>query len=192
MLIRAALTLPWSAEDWPEIRQLLKWLLAEKSRLRLDGVKRNKARRSLLPARPRYEWDVDTLRFRFDPDEQVRRAIRLLFERFRLDGSAYGVARYSTRHGLPLPARDVRTRALRWGPPRQTLLDRILHNPIYAGAGWTRCTAATSAGRGICAVSGPGRLLLERARYDARLADRRYKAIDLDHRVVAREDRDLR
>ncbi len=74
------------------------------------------------------------MRFRFDPDEQVQRAIRLLFERFRLDGSAYGVARYFTRHGLPLPARDVRTRALRWGPPRPTQLDRILHNPIYAGA----------------------------------------------------------
>jgi DNA invertase Pin-like site-specific DNA recombinase len=105
-------------------------------RLRLDGAKRNKAGRGelyFLPAAG-YEWDADTLRFRFDPDEQVQRAIRLLFERFRLDGSAYGVARYFTRHGLPLPARDVRTRALRWGPPRPTLLDRILHNPIYAGA----------------------------------------------------------
>jgi DNA invertase Pin-like site-specific DNA recombinase len=105
-------------------------------RLRLDGAKRNKARRGelyFLPA-PGYEWDADRLRFRFDPDEQVQRAIRLLFERFRLDGSAYGVARYFTRHGLPLPARDVRTRELRWGPPRKTLLDRILHNPIYAGA----------------------------------------------------------
>jgi hypothetical protein len=28
----------------------------------------------------------------------------------------------------------VRGCALRWGPPRQTLLDRIFHNPIYAGA----------------------------------------------------------
>jgi hypothetical protein len=30
-----------------------------------------------------------------------------VFERFRLDGSAYGVARYFARHGLTLPARDV-------------------------------------------------------------------------------------
>jgi DNA invertase Pin-like site-specific DNA recombinase len=105
-------------------------------RLRLDGAKRNKARRGELNflAAAGYEWDAETSRFRFDPDEQVQRAIRLVFERFRLDGSAYGVARYFMRHGLPLPTRDVRTRALSWGPPRPTQLDRILHNPIYAGA----------------------------------------------------------
>jgi hypothetical protein len=37
VLIRAALTMPWSPEDWPEIRQHLKWLLAEESRLRRQG-----------------------------------------------------------------------------------------------------------------------------------------------------------
>jgi alkylation response protein AidB-like acyl-CoA dehydrogenase len=37
VLLRAALTLPWSPEDWPEIRQHLKWLLAEESRLRRQG-----------------------------------------------------------------------------------------------------------------------------------------------------------
>ena len=34
---REALTLPWAPEDWPEIRQHLKWLLAEESRLRRQG-----------------------------------------------------------------------------------------------------------------------------------------------------------
>jgi hypothetical protein len=37
VLIRAALTMPWSPEDWPEIRQHPKWLLAEESRLRRQG-----------------------------------------------------------------------------------------------------------------------------------------------------------
>jgi hypothetical protein len=37
VLIRAALTMPWSPEDWPEIRQHLKWLPAEESRLRRQG-----------------------------------------------------------------------------------------------------------------------------------------------------------
>lgn len=36
--IRAALRLPWSPEDWPEIRLRLKWLLAEESRLRRQEV----------------------------------------------------------------------------------------------------------------------------------------------------------
>ena len=47
-----------------------------------------------------YEWDSATCRFRFDPDEQVQRAVRLVFERFRLDGTAYGVVRYFLRAGL--------------------------------------------------------------------------------------------
>jgi DNA invertase Pin-like site-specific DNA recombinase len=105
-------------------------------RLRLDGAKLHKARRGELYFVPAsgYAWDPGTARFRFDPDEQVQRALHLVFERFRLDGSAYGVARYFARHGLTLPARDVPTRQLRWGPPRQTLIRSILHNPIYAGA----------------------------------------------------------
>jgi len=105
-------------------------------RLRLEGGRLSKARRgelSFVPASG-YEWDPVSSRFRFDPDEQVQRAIRLVFERFRLDGSAYAVARYFARHGLTLPARDVPSRELRWGPPRQTLIGSILHNPIYAGA----------------------------------------------------------
>jgi len=35
--IRAPLTMPWSPEDWPEIREHLTWLLAEESRLRRQG-----------------------------------------------------------------------------------------------------------------------------------------------------------
>ena len=105
-------------------------------RLRLDGAKLHKARRGELYFVPAsgYAWDPGTARFRFDPDEQVQRTVQLVFERFRLDGSAYGVARSFARHGLTLPARDVPTRQLRWGPPRQTLIRSILHNPIYAGA----------------------------------------------------------
>jgi DNA invertase Pin-like site-specific DNA recombinase len=105
-------------------------------RLRLEGGKLSKARRGELGFVPPagYEWDAATARFRFDADEQVQGAVRLVFERFRLDGSAYGVARYFAQHGLTLPARDVPARALRWVPPRPTLIVSMLHNPIYAGA----------------------------------------------------------
>ena len=37
VLMRAALTMPWSLADWPEIRKHLKWLFAEESRLRRQG-----------------------------------------------------------------------------------------------------------------------------------------------------------
>ena len=105
-------------------------------RLRLQGGKLNKARRGELFFVPPagYEWNAATRRFRLDPDEQVQRAVRLVFERFRLDASAYGVTRYFAQHGLEMPSRSINTRALRWVPARQTLIISMLHNPIYAGA----------------------------------------------------------
>lgn len=71
---------------------------------------------------------------RFDPDEQVQRAVRLVFERFRLDGSAYSVVRYFQRHGLRLPTTCARGREPRWEPARHSHVLRMLHNPTYAGA----------------------------------------------------------
>ena len=46
-----------------------------------------------------YVWG-DEHRLRFDPDEQVQRVVRLIFERFRLDGSAAAVVRY--QNAVPL------------------------------------------------------------------------------------------
>ena len=37
VLIRAALTTPWSQDAWPEVRERLPWLLAEERRLRRQG-----------------------------------------------------------------------------------------------------------------------------------------------------------
>ena len=104
-------------------------------RLRLEGGRMSKARRGELSFCPPagYEWDKESLRFRLDPDDEVRRAITMVFERFRLDGSAYAIARYFGRMGILLPSRSINTRKLSWVPARHTLVLSILHNPIYAG-----------------------------------------------------------
>lgn len=104
-------------------------------RLRLEGGRLSKARRGELYFCPAagYEWDRSTCRFRFDPDERVQRTIFLIFERFRLSGSAYVVTRYFAQAGLLLPVRDFQTRELKWVPASYTLIISILHNPIYAG-----------------------------------------------------------
>jgi DNA invertase Pin-like site-specific DNA recombinase len=105
-------------------------------RLRLQGGKLNKARRGELffPPPTGYAWDEATRRFHLDPDEHVQRVVRLVFERFRLDGSAYAVMRYFADQGLKMPVRDLGTRELRWVPPRHSLILGMLHNPAYAGA----------------------------------------------------------
>ena len=59
-------------------------------RLRLQGGKLHKARRGELffvPPAGDERGCSRPGRFRLDPDEQVQRAVRLVFERFRLDGS---------------------------------------------------------------------------------------------------------
>ncbi len=104
--------------------------------LRLRGARMSKARRGeyYLSAPVGYEWDRAICRLRLDPDEEVQRAVRGVFDRFRLAGSAYAVARHCLTHGLQLPARTPATRELRWSAPRPSRLLAILTNPTYAGA----------------------------------------------------------
>jgi DNA invertase Pin-like site-specific DNA recombinase len=105
-------------------------------RLRLHGGRLNKARRGELHfnACVGYEWDDAQHRFRLDPDEHVQRAVRLIFERFRLDGSVYAVVRYFMRHRLQMPSRDMGNHDVHWEAPRYGVANRMLHNPMYAGA----------------------------------------------------------
>jgi len=105
-------------------------------RLRLRGGSLNKARRGELFFVPAggYVWDSATKRFRLDPDESVQRAVRLVFDRFRIDGSARAVVRYFEHHGLHVPVRGPTQRDLRWTAPKESLMLSMLHNPIFAGA----------------------------------------------------------
>lgn len=105
-------------------------------RLRMHGAKLSRARRGELPLVPPagYVWDDGVGCLTFDPDEQVRGAIGLVFERFRTEGSAHGVQRWFIEHGLKLPVHHRGEPEIRWANPRpKTILD-ILHNPIYTGA----------------------------------------------------------
>ncbi len=104
-------------------------------RLRLNGGRLSKARRGevVFNLPTGYVWGDDG-RPRFDPDEKVQRAVRLIFERFRLDGSARAVIRYFVRHGLQMPVR-VRGGELRWvARPGYRHVLNVLHGPLYAGA----------------------------------------------------------
>jgi DNA invertase Pin-like site-specific DNA recombinase len=104
-------------------------------RRRLHGGKLNKARRGELRqnAPTGYVWDEARGRLVLDPDKQVRGATRLVFERFRIEGSARGVLRYFVRHGLRFPSRGADGEQ-RWRAPSPTTVLKILQNPTYAGA----------------------------------------------------------
>ena len=72
----------------------------------------------------------------FDPDEQVRQAVRLIFRKFEELGTLHALLRYLVKHGIHL---GVRVREgegkgeLQWRKPNRMTLQNMLKNPIYAG-----------------------------------------------------------
>jgi Recombinase zinc beta ribbon domain/Recombinase len=103
-------------------------------RLRLQGAQLSKARRGelRLNAPIGYVWDRTAQRFELDPDREVQQVVQLIFERFRIDGSAGAVAAYFMDHGLALAGRRSTGEVFR-SPPRTGGVINVLHNPVYAG-----------------------------------------------------------
>ncbi len=107
-------------------------------RARLIGGQLNKARRGELWMKPPIGFAYDSSgRVVFDPDQQVQRAVRLLFETFRQTGSAMRVVRHFKTEGLLWPRRitfGVRAGEVLFGPLEHSRVLGILHNPRYTGA----------------------------------------------------------
>lgn len=72
-----------------------------------------------------------------DPDEQARRMIQLVFDKFEELGSAYAVFRYFLANQLQLgfrPQSAAHSGQLKWRRPTSNCILAILRRPIYAGA----------------------------------------------------------
>ncbi len=104
-------------------------------RLRLRGAQESKARRGELKlvAPTGYIWDDSSKKLEFDPDEEIHRVIKLVFQRFQLDCSGGAVVAHFIEHGLMFPTRQ-RNGEVTHRPLVASRLRDILHNPIYAGA----------------------------------------------------------
>jgi DNA invertase Pin-like site-specific DNA recombinase len=107
-------------------------------RARLIGGQLNKARRGDLWMKPPIGFVYDSSgRVVFDPDQQVQRAVRSLFETFRQTGSALRVVHHFKTEGVLWPRRitsGVRAGELLFGPLEHSRVLGILHNPRYTGA----------------------------------------------------------
>ena len=106
--------------------------------VRLQGGKLNKARKGELrrPLPVGFCYD-DEGRTVFDPDDEVRGAVQLLFDVFRQTGSAYAVAHHFADGGMKFPKRaygGVWDDRLIWGRLGHTRVLGVLKNPAYAGA----------------------------------------------------------
>ena len=91
------------------------------------------ALRFTLP--PGFCWSEDG-RIELDPDERVKEAIRLVFEKFRELGSARQVFLWARAGGAQAARRPAQlaVRRIAWRAPAYHSVVQVLHNPIYAGA----------------------------------------------------------
>ena len=107
-------------------------------RARMRGGLLNKAKRGELatPLPFGFAYD-DESRVVLDPDQQIQKAIRSVFEAFRRVGSAFGVAKEFRQQGWQFP-RLIRSPGgaaeVGWGDLEHNRVTRILRNPRYAGA----------------------------------------------------------
>lgn len=107
-------------------------------RARLHGGIRNKARRGELFVRPPMGFVYNAEKqLVLDPDQQVQRSVRLLFETFCQTGSAMAAVRLFAAQGLQFPRRvhsGPNKGDLTWAGLEHSRVLRILHNPRYTGA----------------------------------------------------------
>jgi DNA invertase Pin-like site-specific DNA recombinase len=105
-------------------------------RQRMEGGRWYRARRGEyrrpIPAGYVYE-DDESARLVVDPDEEIRRAVSLVFERFRGAGTLQDVVGYFIANGIRFPAR-LPGGAIEWGRVTRHRARQILTNPVYAGA----------------------------------------------------------
>jgi DNA invertase Pin-like site-specific DNA recombinase len=106
-------------------------------RTRLQGGILNKARRGELFVRPPIGFAYDAAgRVVLDPDQQIQRTIRLLFDTFQRTGSAMATVRDFRNTGVQFPRRIHSGPAkgdVIWGKLEHSHVLRVLHNPRYAG-----------------------------------------------------------
>lgn len=117
-------------------------------RQRMDEGKRHLARQGRLRFKPPVGYVYDGDRLVLDPDEEVRRAVNQLFERYRASGSCLDVVRFFHEQGLRFPTHPAGT--LLWGRLGRSQVHRMVTNPRYAGAyvhGRTRTEAVLEEGR---------------------------------------------
>jgi DNA invertase Pin-like site-specific DNA recombinase len=107
-------------------------------RARLQGGARHKAQRGelKLPLPVGLVYDAHD-RPMLDPDQQVQKAIGLVFETFARTGSAGAIVRWFRSNDLHFPRRlrhGVNKGELIWGTLGHGRVLQVLHNPRYAGA----------------------------------------------------------
>lgn len=107
-------------------------------RNRLDRGRMNKAQRGeMFHGVPMGYVILPNGEVAFDPDEQARSVMQIVFDKFDEIGTIYGLMHDLVRNGIALPVRlrsGPKKGELEWRRPSLPTLCQTLHHPIYAGA----------------------------------------------------------
>ena len=107
-------------------------------RNRLDRGRLNKAQRgAMFHGVPMGYVILPTGEVAFDPDEQARAVVQLVFDKFAELGTIYGVFHWLIRNDIRMPVRartGPKKEQLDWRRPSIPTLAQVLRHPIYAGA----------------------------------------------------------
>ena len=120
-------------------------------RARLHGGKLNKARKGELHFALPVGFVFDDDKISFDADQEVQGAVRMVFELFERESTAYAVVQRFQQLGLRFPRRSYGgawNGKLLWGRLTHSRVLGILANPSYAGTYvFGRYQAASRLGR---------------------------------------------
>jgi DNA invertase Pin-like site-specific DNA recombinase len=104
-------------------------------RQRMEGGRWHLVRKGEFRRRPTIGYvyeDDESSRLALDPDEEIHRAVQLLFERYRAGGSSSDVVRHFARHGVRFPSRFGKR--VVWNVLTLSRVHQVLSNPLYSGA----------------------------------------------------------
>jgi len=142
---------------------------------RLQAGQRNKARRGELFSHA----PIGYVRSResgleFEPDQQARAVVRLIFDKFAELGSSAAVLHYLNEHGILVgmrPHRGADRDQLVWRRPNRATLQCLLHHPIYAGA-YAHGRRRTNPRKRVPGRPGSGRVWAPTEQWDVLIRDR--------------------
>jgi DNA invertase Pin-like site-specific DNA recombinase len=107
-------------------------------RARMEDAKIHKAKKGELRYRLPIGFCYDGIgRIILDPNEEVRHAIRMLFNVYKGVSSADDIVKYYHKQGLTFPTRIVtgpKAGQLEWKPLTRRRAYLVVKNPLYAGA----------------------------------------------------------
>jgi len=141
---------------------------------RLDAGRKNKARRGEYFSQAPIGYVRTGDGVAFEPDEQARHVVQLIFDKFEEIGSVNAVLRVFQKEGLRIGVRfteGARSGLLDWRAPNRSTINRILHHPIYAGA-YVFGRSKTDPSRRVPGKSKSGRRLVKRDEWQVLLRDR--------------------